>query len=350
MNKFCIYGAGIVAASIYTALKEKYHCMPAAFLVSNKEDNPETIDEIPVKALSEWNETSDSMIYLIAVPKSHHSAIMELFQDKGIDRKQIVLIDNNMENQIMGDFYKQSSLFVTAQQVFEQGKPSVEVFQAKCHVDRRVSDKYHLPQYVRPIQVGAALTEQVILDTRDNVGDNISAKNGNYCELTASYFAWKNSSADYKGLCHYRRVFDLQDAQIAELMADGSIDVILPYPSIHYPNIFVQHVRYVNDTDWNAMLQALEETAPQYYGEVQRIFQGQFFYNFNMLIAKREVFDDYCSFLFSVLKKTEELTSPKGWERSDRFAGYLGENLTTLYFMVNKDRLNIVHTGKLWLT
>ena len=29
--------------------------------------------------------------------------------------------------------------------------------------------------------------------------------------------------------------------------------------------------------------------------------------------------------------------------RSDRYIGYLGETLETLYFMKNADRLNIVH-------
>ena len=76
----------------------------------------------------------------------------------------------------------------------------------------------------------------------------------------------------------------------------------------------------------------------------------QFFNNFNMLIAKSAVFDDYCSFLFKVLERTEELTTPKGWERADRFAGYLGENLTTIYFLKNREKLKIAYAGKIWLT
>ena len=53
MYPFCIYGAGIVAVSIYTALKRTYSCMPVAFLISEKGGNPSEIDGIPVKILTQ---------------------------------------------------------------------------------------------------------------------------------------------------------------------------------------------------------------------------------------------------------------------------------------------------------
>ena len=193
----------------------------------------------------------------------------------------------------------------------------------------------------------------MISELRDNAGENISAKNRNYCELTAAYYAWKNSQAAYKGLCHYRRIFEIDDEQMQILMErQAEWDVILPYPSIHYPNISTQHIRYIKEADWKAMLQALEEIAPDYFETYQRLVKKgeQYFFNFNMLIARAEVFDDYCNFLFAVLERAEALTTPKGWERADRFAGYMGENLTTLYFLKNKDRLKIVYAGKRWLT
>ncbi|MCI8889418.1 MAG: DUF4422 domain-containing protein [Hungatella sp.] len=42
-----------------------------------------------------------------------------------------------------------------------------------------------------------------------------------------------------------------------------------------------------------------------------------------MFIAKEGIFRDYCDWLFPILRRTEELSSPKGWERADRYIGYL---------------------------
>ena len=42
-----------------------------------------------------------------------------------------------------------------------------------------------------PIQTGASLSDTVLSPVRDNIGDNISAQNRTFCELTALYWIWK---------------------------------------------------------------------------------------------------------------------------------------------------------------
>lgn len=361
-KSFYIYGAGIVATSIYTAIKNLHNRTPNAFLVSNLKGNPAQIEGIPVLTLSEIEVADDASEYLIATPEIHHGAIAESLTQIGIANEQLVYVDNQLENTLMEDYYSSLREFLTVSELLnDRGTKSESkskeirecaVFMAKCHVDKPLKKRWSMPEYIKTVQVGAALTDIIIAEIRDNVGENISDKNHNYCELTATYYVWKNSHAQYKGLCHYRRIFDLSEEQLQTLLAEhGEVDVILPYPSIHYPDISGQHKRYISESDWNAMLQAMKEVAPEYYEAYETdISMQNYFYNYNMLIAKREVFDDYCRFMFSVLERTEILTEPKGWERADRFAGYLGENLTTIYFRKNRDKLKVVHAGRRWLT
>ncbi len=380
-RSFCIYGAGIVASSIYTVIKTLYHKFPLFFLVSDPagksgatEQTLSEIDGIEVKSLSMWERelqtgmsgSSIPAYYLIATPEAHHSAIVNslcAMETVHIEDSQLILVTNELENELMETYYSSLPEYATILSILAKGKPQVipefsivQVYQAKSHMDRLLHSGnigVDNKSYIHPIQVGTSLTDRRIADLQDNQGDNISVKNRNYCELTATYYAWKHSHAAYKGICHYRRVFDISERQMQELLEmEQEWDVILPYPSIHYPNISVQHYRYVKEDDWNAMLQALKEVAPEYLEAYEKSVAGdeQYFYNFNMLIAKASVFDDYCSFLFSVLARTEELTTPKGWERADRFAGYLGENLTTIYFLKNRDKWKIAYAGKIWLT
>jgi len=403
---FCIYGAGIVAMSIYTAIRTLYQKTPLFFLVSDAaegkgDDDPSEIDGIPVKRLSQWQrelremrdmqrtqdiEASQDMrnkdvsgvsgimmnpvYYLVAAPETHHSAITASLHSFQIEDSRIFLFTSELENQFMEAYYsslrdrntvsgliripKQTGREQEGHERKKRGRTvDIQVFQAKCHVDRALQHPVQMPSYVCPIQVGADLTEERIAELCDNTGENISAKNRNYCELTATYHAWKNSKAAYKGLCHYRRIFKIDDEQMQILLEKKEDwDAILPYPSIHYPNISAQHIRYIKDADWKAMLQALEETAPDYLEAYRRLIEdgGQYFFNYNMLIARAEVFDDYCGFLFSVLERAEALATPKGWERADRFAGYMGEDLTTIYFWKNREKIKIAYAGKTWLT
>ena len=59
------------------------------------------------------------------------------------------------------------------------------------------------PMYV-PHLVGADKNSAEADYARDAAGDNISADNYSFCELTGLYWACKNLKADYIGLVHYR--------------------------------------------------------------------------------------------------------------------------------------------------
>ena len=69
--------------------------------------------------------------------------------------------------------------------------------------------KYRMPvdEMYLPVHVGAVGNETISGCQRDDEGENISALNPYFCELTGLYWAWKNLEADYIGLVHYRRHF-----------------------------------------------------------------------------------------------------------------------------------------------
>ena len=80
------------------------------------------------------------------------------------------------------------------------------------------------PVYI-PLQVGRALHDGFGYQG-DDTGDNISEKNPYYSELTGLYWIWKNDGADYAGLSHYRRHFEMNEEMLRKL-AGSDIDVVL---------------------------------------------------------------------------------------------------------------------------
>lgn len=259
----------------------------------------------------------------------------------------------------------------------------IEIYLAKFYKDKPLKNAVQPLPWMIPIQAGAALTQERVEKLTDYDGENISTKNANYCELTVLYWIWRNRvmpelcrrhgdgsdnvacqtgkcadknsggnrdrSSTYYGLYHYRRWLDVHDVDWQRIY-DRDVDVVLPYPTVHEPDIREHHARYMKESDWEAVLQALQELAPEYYDAYDAVFSQEYLYNYNILIAKAEVLDRYCSWLFPILERIEELSNPKGCERADRYIGYIGENLLTLYFMFHKEKLRIACTGRMMFT
>jgi len=374
--EIALYGAGMVAMSICRAIKVLYErCRIVCFLVSEKEGNPEMIDNIPVISLKEFMNSGSfgkegilctDMKILIAAPENHHQAIITELEKQRL--RDYIPIDSRAEAKLMERYYDKIKQFPSLHAYGFNGTRilrdiHMDVYMARSHKDRPLKNPYVFPHWLHPIQAGAALAEARIADLGDDMGENISEKNGNYSELSALYWVWKNrggkmgrdkdgggraKGGTYLGLFHYRRILDMAEGDLCRI-GENDIDVVLPYPTIHYPSADEHHRRYVKDCDWEAMVWALEETAPEYGRSLEKVISQAYFYNYNIFIAKERVFKEFCAWLFPILKRTEELSTPKGWERSDRYIGYLGENLTTLYFMHHQSDLKIAHAGRLML-
>lgn len=138
-------------------------------------------------------------------------------------------------------------------------------------------------------------------------------------------------------------------------MAESHIDVILTVPMLNFPDVRTVYIHDHIEEDWNIMMRAIADLAPDYYETAQVVQNGVYYYAYNMLIARREILNDYCEWLFPILSYCEERCSGgAGREHRDsyqnRYIGFLSERLMTVYFLYHEKRYRIVHAGKRFLT
>jgi len=227
---------------------------------------------------------------------------------------------------------------------------SLEIYQAKSVVDKPISKVKAVPSYVVPIQVGTELTDIRLEDVKafDNTGDNISARNRRYSEMTAFYWMWKNATADFLGICHYRRVWK-DTKKIARKLAAGNIDAVLPLPTIAEHSVHEDYLLHHIPTVWQPLMEEVRRQSPDYYEAAKEIFQGKIFYASNMCILSREVLDDLCNWMFPIVMNVEEKIGDLTDTYYNRYAGFCTERLITLYFLYNKHNWRIAHAEKVFI-
>lgn len=202
-----------------------------------------------------------------------------------------------------------------------------------------------------PIQVGAVGKESLGWQ-RDDEGDNISAKNPNYCELTALYWAWKNLDADYIGLCHYRRYFAFHTllAQMKEkkcriLKSEDyerilkEYDVILPLKGIITlgatpKTVYQQYEKEHHIQDLDETGKILKQLYPEYESDFFYIMDQNSIYFYNMFVMRQELFQQYCQWLFSILFELEKRSDISKYDSYQaRVFGFLSERLFNVWIV-----------------
>ena len=352
---FAIYGAQGIALGTYEAVHSLY---PArrfrCFLVTEQKGNVSFLLGMPVLELPAFasilsEEDKHNIEILIATPEN---VMLEI--ERGLDRAGLtfhVRLTSSRWAQLMSYYYagKQEYMPLPALPVGYHSA-NMHVFMAKFFKDKPLDGRYSMPEWVTPIQVGAVLCRERVANLLDCDGENISEKNGNYSELTALYWIWKNrlifpseeEEWEYYGLVHYRRVLEFTEDDVLRLVGNH-VDVVLPYPMPYEPDIGEHHKRYLKEEDWKAVQHAVMEVQPEYADAFSEVLKQRYFYNYNIMLARKNILKEYCNWLFPILFRVEELSIPKGRERTDRYIGYVGETLATLYFMYHKKHLNIVH-------
>ena len=175
----------------------------------------------------------------------------------------------------------------------------------------------------------------------DDTGENISALNCYYSELTGFYWIWKNvRDVDYVGTCHYRRYL-INDRE--QVFTRAECETLLR----EYDLITTRRVKLNNSYHFGFSAnhnqkvldvtgEVIGELYPEYYETFLRQVNGTETYFGNILITSKALFDEYAKWLFTIFFAVSERTSLEIGEDAyhKRVFGFVSEFLLLVWVSV----------------
>lgn len=222
------------------------------------------------------------------------------------------------------------------------------------------------------IQCGAAETGIDLPMQKDDTGDNISSRNRYWSEITGLYWYFKNiaDKPKYIGLCSYRRFFNfsqntgapikiIPSAKAEEInqihlpdMDDvfSKYDIVLPVPYTFAYNFNKICIKNYNPKDFDILKEIISEISPSYLKAYDEVYYNKRLQiSHNMFIMKNKDFDEYCSWVFSILLEAEKRIHPENYPISQvRVFGYMHEVLLAVF--VEKKKMRPYYSQLTWIT
>lgn len=327
-----------------------------AYLYDNDEENPQCINNIPVIKINENSKLKTECPVYLGTRGVNHARLTDTLTKCGM--KNIIPVDVKLDldtrNQFLRKYYKSigreylklDDLFIP-ENVKSCDEKSARIYVAGSAFDKPLQQKYALADYEHIIQVGTDLSDKrLATDCFDNVGDNISNKNKQFCELTGLYWIWKNAPEDIVGLVHYRRHFTIPD-DWKERMDYHNIDVILPIPLYVGPSLEGNYRSRHIASNWDYMLDYLEKNCEEDYDKASKFFKETNLYSpCNMFIMRKEVLNDLCAWMFPIVFAVAENGGTFDDSYQNRYPGFVSERLITYFFEKNRDKYNVVYADK----
>ena len=237
---------------------------------------------------------------------------------------------------------------------------------------------------LRVIQVGGNHFPTRLGIQTDSSGVNISSLNPFFCELTATFWAWKNDlESDYIGLFHYRRYLSLA-AGLSETVETGEGTDVLGSPSRIERKLNLSQKGFY-DAPWKTPslkaavpskrdlrkdgfsslrdqyenlhiredLQIALEVFTSLYGSQAENFERHldqpFLYTGNRFVFRRDVFETYASWLFPFLLELHDVLDYSTRSTKEmRAIGFLAERFTS-FFIEELPQEGKVHLPRVFL-
>jgi len=351
IDSVVIYGAGVMGRNLFRTMTDyPFKKKVLKFIVNSMENNPSEICGVPVIPLCEAEAYKNTPVFVALHEKYIDGAISDL-RNNGFMNLITVSFDNDIWCDIRKEWMIKNNLLPYGARMCPCSKGGqlkvddiIHIYVVHSQYDKELVENIPDKSYEIPIQVGASLADEIIFSVRDDNGDNISSKNREYCELTGLYWVWKNDMSDYVGISHYRRKFILSQEEIRGIISEN-IDIVVTVPILNLDTVKGQYIKDHSEEDWSIMAEAIDILTPEYSNALETVGNSDFYFAYNMFIAKREVFIEYCDWLFKILEYCEKKIGHKKDPYQNRYIGFLAERLLTVYIAKHSE-LNVVVAHK----
>lgn len=193
-----------------------------------------------------------------------------------------------------------------------------------------------------PIFTGEVNTKLVTEALQDSTGTNIFEKSGEYGELSAYYWVWKNfimdsrsgilarqHQADYVGFCQFYHFMDFNNDskvfapfnlvyldEFTELFQNYTeenvldfaqgYDAVVPAKIPLNTSLYEQYLSNHKKEDLDLATDVIRELYPDYAAAVDAAMAANFMFPLGNFIMKKEVYNEFCEWLFNILGELEK--------------------------------------------
>lgn len=187
-----------------------------------------------------------------------------------------------------------------------------------------------------PIEVGASDRDTFLYELRDDSGQNISAENPYYGELTGLYWIWKNSldaPEQLVGFNHYNKYLKISKQNLKNYQVGmWFVGKKRPLP------------RHGDSNEWVALSEILKEYFPEYYVSLQKYFSvdgsSKGCFVANMFVTTKSELDEYSEFLFKVCTLLRQKLGDNNKDLfNKRYCAFMAERLLSIYLYTNNKKI-----------
>lgn len=220
-----------------------------------------------------------------------------------------------------------------------------------------------------PIFTGEVNKKLVTDALQDSRGENIFEKSRVYGELSAYYWVWKNLQnistdsragllsrqlkPDYVGFCQFYHFFDFTaDSKVFApfnliyldeftklfknyteenvLEFAQGYDVVVPAKIPLATTLYEEYLKNHKKEDLDLATEVIKELYPDYAAAVNTAMTANFMYPLGNFLMKREIFNDFCEWLFTILGEVEKRID---WNNYGRYRDIVSSSFAAERFL-----------------